>query len=72
MISKAKVEGRFSGFKVAVECVLTHLFFVDIFLLGSGKPEECHYMKGLLDGFCKASGLSINEKKCYFFHVNTS
>ena len=59
MILKAKSEGNFTGFKVYVGNMVTHLFVDDIIILCSGSVEEWIYLNLLLDSFCKASGLDI-------------
>jgi len=71
MILKAKSEGNFTGFKVYVGNMVTHLLFVDdIIILCSGSVEEWIYLNLLLDSFYRASSLDINVKKSCFIYRN--
>ena len=67
MIKEANRNGKVKGIKVSSKLSLTHLLFVDdVILFGLGSYEEWLVFKGILDIFCEASGMSINENKSCF------
>lgn len=46
---------------------ISHLFFVDdCILFTNAKSSHINLVKGVLDNFCKASGLNVNLQKSRF------
>ncbi|GKV14797.1 hypothetical protein SLEP1_g25615 [Rubroshorea leprosula] len=54
--------------------LLSHLFFADdIIFIGKATPQNCVYLKNLLDFFCSRSGQRVNPAKSrIFFSKNVS
>ena len=63
-IRAARAEGRFTGIKVASNCSITHLLFVDdVLIFCSGERGETRVLKEILELFSKATGMEINFSK---------
>jgi len=61
-LTQGKTIGELSGIKVSQNLSLTHLLFVDDFLLFSGRSrKEAENLKDILSLFSKATGMQIND-----------
>jgi hypothetical protein len=68
-LKRSKEEGLLTGIKVSRLYKIIHLLFVDdILILSKASIAEWQEIKRILDVFCKASGLLINEQKTTFLH----
>jgi hypothetical protein len=66
-LKKEVEKGSFHGLKVAIETIISHLFFVDdVLILGIGKFEDCMEFKTILSSFCHAYGMDVNCQKSFF------
>ena len=73
LIAREKKEKRIIGLKVTCSLTLTHIFFVDDFLLsGDGSLLEWLHYKSLINLFCGFSGISISKRKSVFGSLNIS
>ena len=64
MIHDAQQRGVITGVKITSSLFLTHLLFVDdVLLFGEAIVDEWQQYKQLLDLFCSATGMQINEEK---------
>ena len=64
IISQARSQGLFYGFKVARGLPVTRILFVnDVLIVGDDLVAEWAFLQSLLSCFCKASDLKVSEKK---------
>ena len=69
LIRNVVQRGAISGVKVSPSLNLTHLLFVDdVILFGLGTLGEWKHYKELLDLFCSATGMEINDEKSSFLY----
>ena len=59
------------GIKLCQNISITHFFFVDdVLLFGLYSLEESRYYKGLINIFCKVSGMTVSSKKAILIQSN--
>jgi hypothetical protein len=72
-LNKAKAEGSLTGIKVSSNINILLLLFVDdILILSKASLSEWKVIQGILQDFCKASGMFINAQKSIILHTNVN
>jgi hypothetical protein len=72
-IKKKQSEGLVSGIKVSRLVRIIHLLFADdLLILNNASISEWLVIKKLLDTFCSATGLLINNQKIFLLSVWSS
>jgi len=67
LLKHGKEEGILIGIKVSRVIKFLHLIFVDdVFIMTKASMEEWKLIKNILENFCGASGLKINQVKSTF------
>ena len=65
----AKEIGVFSGISFGNDISLSHVLFVDdIVMITDGSDQSLSFLYEILQIFCKASGMRINEEKSSLLH----
>jgi hypothetical protein len=68
LLKKAKAEGHFSGLKVSIGLVITHLLFVDdVLILGISSIEEWSELKKLINTFFLPQAWKLTVINLVFF-----
>ena len=69
MIRNERERGNIQGINISDNLLITHLLFVDdVILFGIVTIEEWQDYKELLDTFCNATSMEINEAKSSFLY----
>jgi hypothetical protein len=73
LLKSSQLAGKITGIKVSRLVKILHIFFVDDILIATrADPQEWLEINTILNYFCRASGLQINETKSTFHHSGLS
>jgi hypothetical protein len=69
MLNFAKEEGLLKGIDLGIDCVITHLIFVDdVLLAGMATVAEWGVFRNILNCFCRIYGMKISLSKSSFYY----
>jgi hypothetical protein len=70
MLTEARQTRAISGMKILDRVSISHLLFVDnVLCFAQGTQRDLSALKGMLDLFCKATGMQTNmDKSCLLSH----
>ena len=69
IIQDAKAKGMLKGIKLCKNLSITHfLFAYDVLMFNLDSLDEWRCYKEIINLLCKASGITVRNKKLSFFH----